>query len=255
MKFKIVKYNKLWLVLSLLIVGATMGLIVSYKQLDPGEYHIVFLSIAWIVVVASGIYLFVFASKEVLLRDLKTKETGLTEVKDKVRKERPAKSETETLNIDSVARKIVRRISSEKEPTEWGNELLKMLATELEIMSGVFYFRNKEDKFESLATYAFSHAQQAYVFKEGEGLTGQTALNKTNSVYTTIPDEYTEVCSGLGKVKPTYLAMIPIVVKEKCIAVIECTGFKFTGAEIEQLFQIVARELSAKIESERAKNE
>ncbi len=255
MKFKIVTYSLSWLALSLLIVGATIGLIVSFQQLEPGGYHIVFLSLAWIIVVASGIYLFIFASKEILRRELEKKESELPDSKAVIKKERQAKSETEGLNIDPVARKIVRRTSSEKEPSEWGNELLKMLAAELEIMSGVFYFRNKKNLFESLATYALSHIQQAYTFEEGEGLSGQAALNKQNSVYTTIPDEYTEVCSGLGKVKPTYLAMIPIVVKEKCIAVIECTGFKYTGAEIEQLFQIVARELSAKIDMEKSKNE
>ncbi len=248
MKFKIVKYSISWLALSLLIVGATIGLIVSFQQLKPGEFDIVFLSLAWIIVVASGIYLFVFASKEILRREFIKKEAELSDKQPVTKKESPAKSKTTGLNIDTVARKIVRRTSSDKEPSEWGNELLKMLSTELEIMSGVFYFRNKKNKFEPVATYALSHAQQAYTFEEGEGLNGQVALIKLNSVYTTIPDEYTEVCSGLGKVKPIYLAIIPIVVKEKCIALIECTGFKFTSAEIEQLFQIIARELSAKIE-------
>lgn len=232
-----------------------MGLIVSFMQLEPRGYNIVFHSLAWIIVIASGIYLFIYASKEILRMELAKKESESADDQPVIKKEKQSKSETDVLNIDPVARKIVRRVPLEKDPSEWGHELLKMLSTELEIMSGVFYFRNKKNNFESVATYAFAHAHQPYTFTEGEGLTGQVALNKLNAVYTTIPDEYSKVFSGLGKVKPKYLAMIPIVVKEKCIAVIECAGFRFTGAEIEQLFQIVARELSAKIDSEGLKNE
>ncbi len=248
MKFRIVKYSISWLAVSFLIAGATMGLIVSFKHIESSWSSAMLLSLAWLMVVASGIYLFNYASKEILRKELAKEEELLNKEHPEIKREKKKPiTESESLNIDQVARKIVRRLSTEDSPSDWGNELLAMLSTELEIMSGVFYFRNKKNIFESVATFAFVHAHEPYSFIEGEGLTGQTASNKAISVYTTIPDDYSEVFSGLGNVKPTYIAMVPIVVKEKCIAVIECAGFKFQGEEIEHLFQIVAREISAKI--------
>ena len=246
MKNRMVKYSVAWIALALLIAGATMGLLLSFRHLEAGRYDFIFLSLTWIIVVAAGIFLFNFASKEILRIEIADQEKeDAKKIPERRREKKKPVAESESLDIDSVARKILRRISPESPPAEWGNELLGMLSSELEIMSGVFYYRNKKNVFESAATYAFAHAHEPYSFKEGEGLTGQAASNKAVTVYKTIPDEYSEVFSGLGKVKPTYLAMVPIVVKEKCIAVFECAGFKFTGPEVEHLFQIVAREIAA----------
>ncbi len=249
MKLRIVKYSVSWLALILLIASATMGLAVSFRTLEPGGIDIVFLSLAWIFVVASGTWLFVFASREILRKELEKKEAELIVSKpEKKRESKKPTSETDSLDIDSVARKIVRRTSPVDVPADWGNSLLALLSSELEIMSGVFYHRNKKNVFESVASYAFSHAHEPYTFKEGEGLTGQAVMNKQLAIYTTIPDDYAEVFSGLGKVKPSYMVIAPIVVKNKCLAVFECAGFKYTSAEIEHVLQIVSRELANKIE-------
>ena len=242
------KYSVAWFALAFLILGATMGLIVSFQNLEAGKLDFIFLLLAWIIVVAAGIFLFNYASKEILRTKLAKQEKAETEkIPEKKREKKPYKTESESLEIDPVARKILRRISTENPPAEWGNDLLRMLSAELEIMSGVFYFRNQKNIFKAEATYAFGHAHEPYTFKEGEGLTGQAASNKAITVYKTIPEEYSDVFSGLGKVKPSYLAIVPIIVKDKCIAVFECAGFKFTVPEIEHLFQIVAREISASI--------
>lgn len=248
MKYRMVKYSVAWIALALLIAGATMGLLISFQHLEAGRYDFVFLSLAWLIVVSAGIFLFNYASKEILRTEIADKEKEAAEKNpEKKRAKKQAISESELLDIDPVSRKILRRVTPASPPAEWGSELLRMLSSELEIMSGVFYFRNRKNVFESLATYAFAHAHEPYSFKEGEGLTGQAASNKAITVYKTIPDEYSEVFSGLGKIKPNYLAIVPIVVKEKCIAVFECAGFKFTGPEIEHLFQIVAREIATTI--------
>ncbi len=244
-----VKYSIAWIALALLIAGATMGLIVSFQNLEAGKYDYIFLSLAWLMVVASGIFLFNYASKEILRVEVIQQEEA-KKIPEKKREKKQPVAESESLDIDPVVRKILRRISTASPPAEWGHELLEMLSSELEIMSGVFYFRSPKNVFEAEATYAFGHAHEPYSFKEGEGLTGQAASNKTTTVFKTIPDEYSDVFSGLGKIKPKYLAIVPIIAKDKCVAVFECAGFKFTVAEIEQLLQIVAREIAAKISAE-----
>lgn len=249
MKLRMVKYSVSWLALILLITAATMGLIVSFKQLEPGGYDIVFLCLAWIVVVASGIWLFIYATREILHKEIEKQEAINAEASpERKREKKRSILEGDSLDIDSVARKIIRRLAPDQPPAVWGNDLLSLLSSELEIMSGIFYYRSRKNIFESAATYAFSHAHEHYSFKEGEGLTGQAAQNQQQIIYTTIPDEYSEVFSGLGSIRPTYIAMIPVVVKNKCLAVIECAGFKYKRTELEQLFQIISRELAAKID-------
>lgn len=258
MKYRIAKYSVAWIVLILLILSATMGLIVSFQNLEAGRYDFIWLSLTWILVVVSGIFLFNFASREILrLEIIRKEEEEAAQKPEKIREKKKAIVESEALDIDSVARKIARRISPEKPAGEWGNDLLKLFSSELEIMSGIFYSRNKENIFESVATYACAHTHEPYSFMEGEGLTGQVAANKTLRVYKTIPDEYTEVFSGLGKMKPSYLAIVPVIVNKKCIAVFEIAGFKFKVEEVEHLLQIVAREIASKISTadEAIKNE
>jgi hypothetical protein len=246
-----VKYSISWLALVLLIAGASMGLIASFQNLEAGRYDFIFLSLAFVMVVAAGIFLFNYASKEILRLDIAKQEKEDSEkIPERKREKKKTISESESLDIDPVARKIIRRISPGNSPAEWGHELLGMLSSELEIMSGIFYFGNPKNVFEAEASYAIGHAHEPYRFKEGEGLTGQAASNKAITVYKTIPDEYADVFSGLGKIKPSYLAIVPIIVNDKCVAVFECAGFKYTVSEIEHLLQIVAREIAVKISAE-----
>ncbi|MDA3823454.1 MAG: GAF domain-containing protein, partial [Bacteroidales bacterium] len=143
---------------------------------------------------------------------------------------------------------IVRRVNPNDNPEKWGLQLLKQLVAEIEIMSGLFYFKNEKNIFESASTYAYPLSIEPYSFAAGEGITGQVAKNKQISVYRSIPEDYKEVFSGLGKEKPSYLAIIPILIEDVTIAVIEIAGFKWSDEKLEQLFQIIARGLSEKIQ-------
>ena len=151
-----------------------------------------------------------------------------------------------TMDFAAIARKIVRRTPENAALDELGKGLLKNLARELEIMSGIFYLE-KNGSFEAVSNYALVGSHQPYTFTSGEGLTGQAARNQQLMVISQIPEGYTEVYSGLGKAMPSYLAIVPLIHKGKTIALIECTGYKYSPQEIENMFRILARELMNKL--------
>ena len=156
-----------------------------------------------------------------------------------------AKKEEKGLDFTSVAGKLVRRIPEETTLEEMGPLILNNLARELEIMSGLFYIE-KKGTFVTAATYAVPPSEESYSFTPGEGLTGQVARNQQLMVLTSFPEEYREVASGLGKAPPSYLALVPLLHRQKTVALIECSGYRYDPHEIESMFRIFSRDVMEK---------
>lgn len=236
------EYIVIRVAIALLVVSVTLLLVFSAGNLQPLA---VLLFSTWILAVASGVYLFIFASKWILSQKAEAIATETAASSEK--RDVPARNEPAHLDIQSLAGKIVRRISSGADPEKWGTELLSYFVSEIEIMSGIVYLKNSENLFTAVATYAYPHSQPPFTFIEGEGITGQVAKNRQVAVYRSIPDNYRKVFSGLGSSKPAYLGILPVILNDTTIAVIELAGFRWAEENLEQLFQIVARELTGKL--------
>jgi hypothetical protein len=202
----------------------------------------------WALLCASGIFLFLLAVKKAHRQWVNEKRDLEKEEQDQ--KTRSASSEstrgTKTLSPGPAARKILRHISEKMPLDQVGKQLMKDLAGELEIMSGIFYVEEK-GTFQVRASYALASSTEPYTFKSGEGLSGQAARNRQLMVLTNLPEEHLEVCSGLGKAQPAYLAIVPLVHKGRTVALLECSGYRYEPSEIEQLFRIFTRELMEKL--------
>ena len=66
-------------------------------------------------------------------------------------------------------------------------------------------------------------------------------------VLTSLPEDYLEVYSGLGKAQPSYLAIVPFIHKGRTMAVLECSGYRYDPHDIENMFRIFARDLMDKL--------
>ena len=102
--------------------------------------------LVWIVMSTSGIFLFMLAIKKAH-RLMIDEERSLKEKQDNA-DERPSRKkdagkDNQSLDFAATARKMVRRVSEDSSMEELSEELLKNLARELEIMSGVFYIRKR----------------------------------------------------------------------------------------------------------------
>ncbi len=236
-----------WTALGLVISGTVAMVIIAGGGIKISTRNILLL-LGWIWVVVPAFWLFFAATLKSLQENTGSTPGDAPLLKTPLVKKSPGKKEQ--FDIQGIANKIVRRVSPGDDPGEWGNNLLTLLTGELEIMSGVFYYKNENQQYESLSTYAYPHTNEPYIFSEGEGLTGQAVKNRQVIVYREIPDDYLKVFSGLGSGTPSYLAIMPVVSGDTPVAALEITGFRWVEENLEQFLQIIARGLAEKLSEE-----
>jgi signal transduction histidine kinase/DNA-binding response OmpR family regulator/HAMP domain-containing protein len=108
--------------------------------------------------------------------------------------------------------------------------ILSELAPLVNAQHGVFYTMdssNPEDpilKFQ--AGYAYKVRKNlATVFRVGEGLVGQCALEKERILLTGVPDDYVKINSALGEATPLNIIVLPVLFEGQVRAVIELASF------------------------------
>src|SRR5262249_1613649 len=112
--------------------------------------------------------------------------------------------------------KFTRMLQGQKDMLTVGRLILSELAPVVSAQQGVFYVMetSKEETSEEpehnepylklLASYAFrSRKNVGSRFTLGEGLVGQSALEKERILITNAPEDYVQITSGLGQAKPT----------------------------------------------------
>lgn len=245
MKVRKQRYIFTWIALTSVIIAATFLLLrSSFDTMDPAV-RLLSSFIAWFLIVVPAIFLFISGSGGSLEQMAGTMSKAQPVAASQGGEPMEA-HERKSLDIKLVAGKITRRIDLHQPPDIWGRQLIDMLVSELEIMTAIFYSRDQDGQFTSLATYATQGSTGPIRFNEGEGLNGQAARNGQVQVIRTIPDEYAEVFSGLGSGKPAYIALIPIVDGDQSIALLEVAGYRWADDPLEQLFHIIARDITEK---------
>lgn len=249
MKTSKLRYILTWIALSVLLICCTLLVALAWNSRILATFSPSSIILLWVSISSSAIYLFLLAVK-------KAHRQWITEERQDLEKQGAAEKEMQSkrassegkqqMDFASIARKLVRRIPEKIALEELGKLLMKNFARELEIMSGVYYVE-KNGTFEETATYALVKAEGPLSFKSGEGLTGQVARNRQLIVLTQLPEEHLEVYSGLGKAKPAYLAITPLVYKNKTIALLEFTGYRYDAPEIEKMLRVFSRELMDKL--------
>ncbi|MGC4076085.1 MAG: ATP-binding protein [Rubrivivax sp.] len=77
-----------------------------------------------------------------------------------------------------------------------------------------------------LASYAYKERKNIdNVFKMGEGLVGQCALEKDKILLTNVPTDYIKIASGLGEATPLNIIVMPVVFEGQVKAVLELASF------------------------------
>jgi len=86
------------------------------------------------------------------------------------------------------------------------------------------------------ASYAYEERKGLKnCFKLGEGLVGQSALEKKAILLTNVPGDYVQISSGLGQGSPLNILVIPILFEDEVSAVIELASFQ-PFSQIHRLF-------------------
>ncbi len=102
---------------------------------------------------------------------------------------------------------------------------------------GIFVFNDDDDDRFLELTAAYAYGQEKKKLKTiypGEGIVGTVAVEKETVYMTEIPETYITITSGLGDSKPRSLLIVPMIVEEEIVGVIELASFnKLKKHEIE----------------------
>ncbi len=109
--------------------------------------------------------------------------------------------------------------------------LISNLVRYLEVNQGaiftVEYGEHDDTYLERKASYAYGkkkHLKQQ--IGKGEGLIGQCWLEGETIYLTEVPEDYITISSGLGKSKPRSILIVPLVINDEVMGIIELAGFK-----------------------------
>ncbi len=107
--------------------------------------------------------------------------------------------------------------------------ILSNLAPMVGASQGVFYVMDSIDDqpvLKLLSGYAYKERKNlANQFRLGEGLVGQSALEKQRILLTEVPNDYIRISSGLGEAPPLNIIVLPILFEAQVNAVIELASF------------------------------
>jgi signal transduction histidine kinase/CheY-like chemotaxis protein/HAMP domain-containing protein len=122
--------------------------------------------------------------------------------------------------------------------------ILSELAPLVIAQHGVFYTMDASDPEEPVLRYQAGYAYRerknlANMFRVGEGLVGQCALERERILLHNVPGDYIAISSGLGEAPPLNIVVLPIVFEGQVLAVIELASFeRFSPIHVDFLDQL-----------------
>ncbi len=110
------------------------------------------------------------------------------------------------------------------------DRLLSYLVNYLEANQGSLFFLQEDILGEQCLTLAACYAydkkkHNEKTIKIGQGLVGQTFLEKKTRHLTQLPPGYVQITSGLGEATPTSLLLVPLIFNEQVMGVLEVASF------------------------------
>ena len=139
--------------------------------------------------------------------------------------------------------KFSRMLQGQKDLLTVGRLILSELAPVVNAQQGVFYVMGvdrDEPALMLLSSYAYKQRKHLdNLFKLGEGLVGQCALEKEKIIITNAPPDYIQITSGLGEAAPLNIIVIPVLFEGQVKAVLELASFdRFSPMHLTFLDQL-----------------
>ncbi|MCG8311507.1 MAG: GAF domain-containing protein [Cytophagales bacterium] len=134
------------------------------------------------------------------------------------------------------------------------DELISNIVQYLGAQQGGLFFVDEDDNNNQYLKLMGCYAYERKKFLEkrieiGQGLVGQCFLEAETTHITNIPEEYVSITSGLGDTNPTTLLIVPLLINEEVVGVIEIASLKpFEKHQIEfleRLAETIASSISS----------
>ncbi len=175
--------------------------------------------------------------------NLKSLTQGLKEETQKISESNWVKS-----NLSEITGKLQGLSSLESFATTLIHELTPKVGGQL----GLFYkaSSNGNNTLSLLGSYAHTKRKNlSDVYRVGEGLVGQCALEQKPIQISNVPDDYVRVTSGLGEAIPRHIFVAPMVFENQVKGVIEIGTFSEISPQYRNLLDEVSNSLGVVIES------
>jgi GAF domain-containing protein len=135
-----------------------------------------------------------------------------------------------------------------------GDKVIASLVQYTRSNQGALYIASDDDQsnkvLELISLFAFDikkHEQQR--IKPGQGILGQTFLERETTYLTALPEEYVRITSGLGGATPKSILIVPLKVDQEVYGLVELASFnEFQSHEIafvEKLGESIASTLAS----------
>jgi CheY-like chemotaxis protein/HAMP domain-containing protein len=135
--------------------------------------------------------------------------------------------------------KFSRMMQGQKDLSTVSRLIMSELTPLVSAHHGAFFIVDNEANtpiLKLIASYAYKQRKHlANRFHFGEGLVGQSALEKKPILLTSVPDDYVHITSGLGEAPPRNIVVLPILFEGEVKAVVELASFQ-PFSQIHQLF-------------------
>ncbi len=114
--------------------------------------------------------------------------------------------------------------------SQLGDKIIAALVGYTRSNQGGLYLLNDDDQhskfLELISLFAFDTRKfESQKIKPGEGILGQTFLEKETTYLKEVPHEYVRITSGLGGANPKSLLMVPLKIDQTVYGVIELASF------------------------------
>ena len=122
--------------------------------------------------------------------------------------------------IQTGKTELMDSISGDISVEELSNRVLQYLCSRLNGKVGALY-NAESGMLRRTGTYAFTKDPETAIVKFGEGLVGQTALERRLIVISDIPERYLTVSSTVMTAKPNQIVLLPLIAEKAIKGVLE----------------------------------
>jgi CheY-like chemotaxis protein/signal transduction histidine kinase len=118
------------------------------------------------------------------------------------------------------------QLRSERSLAKLGQDISSFLAEKLDAAVGVFYVSREDGVLQLMGSYAYESRKSINSeLAPGEGVAGQSALEKKTIILTNLPEDYITIRSGMGEASPRTLMAFPFIHNDRVEAVVELGTF------------------------------
>lgn len=152
--------------------------------------------------------------------------------------------------ITSGRAELNKAIGGEENILSLSSKAINYICKYLDAQIGAIYIKTDNNTFKLIGSYAHNISKiSSNEIKSGEGIIGQSVLEKKTILMTNIPEDYIKIASGTGEAVPKNILVTPCIYLNEVECVMEIGSFnEITDVQlnyIEQISETIAISISA----------